>query len=225
MHESGRRLATLSLKLNIQQIMPSIFLTFTLFLTLNVAAWSLPVVSGRITDQLHKPVAGVQLKLVSEAENLNCGSVTDANGQFAIEHEKCSVCCLEVCPSKNSKLAAAWVDNISGKENRKILVELKHGFVLKGRVVHEEKGLGNVIIAVKPLDQQFQSQNFVHGGGRTKTNRDGAFCLVLTPGLKSIEVENKRYPLLVKSVKHTFSVTNDDTMPNIELPVSEVNRD
>lgn len=178
------------------------------------------VLRGVVTDENLKPLSGVEVKLVSRNNAVITSASTGANGQFVLEHAPCRSLSLEAVPRKGSSLATAWIDNISGEENRRIVIELQHGFEIHGRIVHQNRGLKGLPIAIKPANEDVATQKFVHGGGHAKTGRDGCFELTLTPGLKVLSVANDRYPDLAPAFSRKLSITTDGVIPDIELPAN-----
>jgi hypothetical protein len=200
---------------------PFTFVVLSLFLFFQAATWAedeLPTVRGTVTDENLNPLAGAEVRLKSSNNSVDLTAVTGANGQFMLPHEPCKRLCLQVSPRKGSSLATASIDNISGEESRRIVVELKHGFEIHGRVVHENKGLKGLSVSVIAESAKGKAQEFVHGGGMTRTKGNGAFEITLTPGMKVLKITNERYQDLVPSFSRRLSVTADGVIPDIELP-------
>jgi hypothetical protein len=178
-----------------------------------------PTVRGTVTDENLKPLAGVGVKLMNKDASVNVSAVTKATGQFILPHKPCRSLCLEVSPRKGSSLATAWIENIPGEESRRIVVELQRGCEIHGRVVHENKGLKGLSISVTQASENHKHEKLVHGGGRTKTGRDGSFEMILTPGMKTLSIANERYEDLAPSYSRKLSVEADGVIPDIELPL------
>jgi hypothetical protein len=177
-----------------------------------------PTVRGTVTDENLKPLAGVSVRLTSKDATVNFSTVTKSEGQFLLPHKPCKSLSLEAIPRKGSSLATAWIENIPGEESRRIVVELQRGCEIHGRVVHENKGLKGLSVSVTPLSENHKHEKLVHGGGRTKTGRDGAFELILTPGMKTLSIANERYEDLTPSYSRKLAVKTDGVIPDIELP-------
>ncbi|PWU00737.1 MAG: hypothetical protein C5B53_03670 [Candidatus Melainabacteria bacterium] len=178
-----------------------------------------PTVRGTVTDENLKPLAGVGVKLISKDASVNLSTTTKGTGQFILPHKPCKSLCLEVSPRKGSSLATARIENIPGEESRRIVVELQRGCEIHGRVVHENKGLKGLSVSVTAASENHKHEKLVHGGGRTKTGRDGTFQLILTPGMKTLSIANERYEDLTPSYARKLTVETDGIIPDIELPL------
>jgi hypothetical protein len=210
-------------RLRVQRVPTSVSSIISLMLlVVGQAAYAEPQVSGRVLDEMQKPLAGVQLKLIGDEKLLKCLTVTKANGEFTLSHEKCKKFCLAVFPPKNSGLAAAWIDNIPGDATRHILVQLHPGFTIKGRVVRASngKGLKGLNLDISPVKGN-ETEHEVHGSGRTITGQGGSFELTLTPGAKLFSVSNDRYSELVRYFDKQLLITDTGTIPDIALPEKE----
>ena len=174
-------------------------------------------ICGRVVDQKQKPLGGVPLSLWESDGNLSMESKTNSSGDFKFEHKPCGDLCLEVAPDHKLKLATALLENLPGGETRKLIVELKHGYLVTGRVIHEGKGLKGLIIRVKPVGAENKRAK-VHGGGADETGRGGAFNLILTDGQKKLMVINDKYPEYSRHIEKTFAVNDDIHLGKIELP-------
>jgi len=174
-------------------------------------------ISGRVVDQRQKPVGGVPVLLWEKDGDLSLEKKTNGAGEFSFEHKPCSDLCLEVTPDHHMKMASALIENLPGGETRKMIVELKKGFLVTGRVTHEGKGLKGVIVRVTPVGT-IDKRSKVHGGGADETGRGGAFNLILTGGQKKLVVLNDKYPQYAHHVEKTFSVIDDYHLGKIDLP-------
>jgi hypothetical protein len=175
------------------------------------------VVRGTVTDEDLKPLSGVQLKLIDEEQAVVCAAATGARGQFVLAHKVCGTCSLEVIPRKGAALASARIDDISGLQSRRIVVQLRHGFEVHGRVVHDQKGLKGLTVAVMPIGGQSKMHTLVHGSGWAETNKNGEFEMILTAGVKHLLITNERYPELPKTFERKLSIAGDSVIPDIEL--------
>jgi len=174
-------------------------------------------VYGRVVDQRQKPVAGVSVLLWESNGALSMEGKSNASGEFKFDHKPCGDLCLEVDPEHHLKLACALLQNLPGEETRKIIVELKQGYLVTGRVVHNGKGLKNLIIRVKPVGAPDKRAK-VHGGGASETGRGGAFDLVLTGGDKKLVIINDKYSDCSKRLEKEISVSDDTHLGKIEMP-------
>ncbi|MBU6450439.1 MAG: hypothetical protein KGS72_01580 [Cyanobacteria bacterium REEB67] len=175
------------------------------------------VISGRIVDQQHKPVAEVSVLLWEKEGDLSMEAHSNAAGEFRFEHKGCGKLCLQVLPDQKMKLATALVENLPGEATRKMIVELKAGFLVTGRVVHKNKGLKGLMIRIKPVNPK-DTRTKVHGGGVSETGRGGSFSVVLLSGQKKLTVINEKYPDFAKHIETTFTVSDDAHLAPIELP-------
>jgi hypothetical protein len=187
------------------------------------AAYAEPQVSGRVLDEMQKPLSGVQLKLLGDEKLEKCSFVTKINGEFALAHEKCKTCCLAVYPPKGSGLAAAWIDDIPGNATRNIIIQLHPGFTVKGRVVRQSngKGLKGLTLLISPVAENGSEHEQVHGSGLATTSRDGRFEIILTPGVKQLSITNESYPDLVSHFEKRLVITAEANVPDIALPAKE----
>jgi hypothetical protein len=187
------------------------------------AACAAPQVSGRVLDEMKKPLSGVQLRLLGDAMVLGCEAITKANGEFCLPHPKCKTYCLAVYPPKNSGLAAAWIDEIPGDAVRHIIIQLHPGFTITGRIIRAEsnKGLKGLTLSISPVKDTDSEHETVHGSGLATTSRDGTFEITLTPGLKQLSVANDRYPELLEHFAKNILITDTGRLPDIVLPSKE----
>lgn len=198
-------------------------LSFTIFLlanffALDCFAYGDETVSGRVTDVHNKPIKWVKVELWEKNGDLYESTRTNRHGEFKIDHSPCGPCYLEITPPLKKRLAQALVENIPGDDDRSVLVSLKRGFLLKGKVVHEGKGLKDLVVKVYSKEHANDHDARIYGGGAAVTGRRGGFEFVLTPGKKHVVVLNNKYPDLVKKYEASLSVSNDVSLEDIELP-------
>lgn len=173
-------------------------------------------VSGVVHDSFRKPVKGVQVFLweAKEGKVIESGR-SDKDGFFKLDHEECDTLNLEASPDDSTGLAGAIVEKINGRQNRKVIIELHRGFLVRGRVVHGDKGLKGV--TVKALASDTHRGSTVHGGGTTKTGRGGYFRMILTPGPKKIVVINDHIEGVQRKLERPVVVTEDVVLDNLGL--------
>lgn len=177
------------------------------------------VISGRVTNPSNSPVSGAKVVVFDEEALWSVTDTTDANGKFSVVHEPCSSCFVEITPRKKGELAAALIEDVNGKENRRFLVQLHHGFAVRGCVVDANgKPLRDIVVKISSNDKSDDSSARIHGGGATTTAKDGNYELCLTPGHKRLMIINEKYPTLVKHLVQKFKVTSDGALENIVLP-------
>lgn len=153
-------------------------------------------ISGRVLDPAGKPAANLPVVL-HDNEELSLKGKTSEDGEFEIGHESASSLTLEVQPPIRSGFASVRVENLPGRENRKVIVRLRPGFTVSGRVEHGGKGVKGVTVTVSAASRarstnesgQSDSHNDKnHGGGAAITGRDGTFVLNLTAGPKKLTI-------------------------------------
>ncbi|MDR3613952.1 MAG: carboxypeptidase-like regulatory domain-containing protein [Candidatus Obscuribacterales bacterium] len=178
----------------------------------------LPEITGRLTDEQRRPVSGAQVSVSNEKGVVIATEETDKNGSFAIHHEACVICNLDVVPDEKSGLASAFVENIPGGITRRFLFTLQKGFRINGRVVSQGRGVKAISVKVISADEEGSSK--VHSGGAAKTARDGSFALTLTPGKKHMTVSNSKYSEANGHFEKDFEVLCDTTLDDISLSSS-----
>ena len=173
--------------------------------------------SGRVVNQQQKPLTGVPVVLFESGGKLSMETKTGSNGEFKFQHKPCGDLCLDVLPDRGLKLAEATLENLPGEETRKLIVELKTGFLVTGRITHDGKGIKGLIVRAKPVGAK-DKRTRVHGGGTTETGRGGTFNMILTEGQKNLLVINEKYPEYSRHVEKSFGVYDDTHLGRIELP-------
>jgi hypothetical protein len=180
-----------------------------------------PALVGRVTDSDLKPLAGVQLKLTSPDTNLKITAVTKGDGSFSIAHDPCKICQLEVYPPKDSKLASALLDNLSGESTRRLIIQLREGIHVMGKVTGGGKGLKGLDLTFVPVDASTSKRSSVHGSGMTKTGKNGSFSLTVTPGMNQLTIDNDRYPEFKDHFETKVNVTGGGDIPDLVLPPAQ----
>jgi len=174
-------------------------------------------ISGRVVNQEQKPLSGVSVVLFESGGQLSMESKTNGNGDFKFPHRPCGDLCLDVLPEHGLKLAEATLENLPGSETRKLIVELKKGFLVTGRVTHDGKGVKGLIVRAKPVAAK-DKRTKVHGGGTAETGRGGTFNMILTEGKKNLIIINEKYPAYSSHTEAAITVDDDTHLGNIELP-------
>lgn len=200
----------------------------TLFLVLSTVflpglispVWSFgqEIVSGRVTDGHNKPVKFVKVELWEKDGELYQHTSTNRRGEFKIKHDPCGPCYLEVVAPLKSRLAQALVEDIPGNDDRSVLVSLKRGFLIRGKVLHQGKPLRDLVVKVYSEDHATDDNARTYGGGAARTGIMGGFEMVLTPGEKRIVVLNSRYPELSPRYEAKLKVIEDAQLADIEIP-------
>lgn len=181
-------------------------------------------VNGKITDQQNNPVAGAKICLRDKGSGKRMLVQANGRGDFQLKHPPTTTESLEVIPPANAGLAQAFLDNISGEHTKHVIVKLKKGFAISGRITANGKGLKGLIVQAVPELKPGQSiSDTIHGGGKTITDGGGNFHLTLTPGPKKLELTNPRYAELATSLTQDLTVTSDLVIPDIDLPKATPN--
>jgi hypothetical protein len=172
-------------------------------------------IAGKVTDERKAPVKRALVILTDRDHRTTQKTRTDGHGHFMFSHLPSGGETLQVIPAVKSGLAQAVLTDVPGDEGRHVLISVRKGFLVKGRVVSGDQALKNVTVRVITHDG-----DNVHGGGEDVTDGKGAFALVLTPGQKTVEVTDITNPQLVGSYKQKYNVTADGTMPDLKVPAS-----
>lgn len=188
-------------------------------LNLSPAAWAGEhEVHGTVLDDSNHPLRWVQVQLWSKDGSISETTETDKKGEFEIVHApNNSKCFLEVMAPSKLGLASAIVD-IPGNESRRLVVALKRGFLVRGKVTAHGKGLKGVIVKAVSAELGSNLKARVHGGGAAVTDRGGKFEMVLTPGNKKLTILNKQYTDLADHAEIDVSISSDTEIGNIEVP-------
>jgi hypothetical protein len=202
------------------RIMAGILFIFLLVFSGNQIACAddsppLPEITGQICNFDHHPIAGAQVRLLDESDNVLQTDQSGHTGSFEIKHSICKTVKLEIVPDTKSGLVSAFIDKIPGEVSRHFLVTLPSGFQVRGRVLGDGRGLKGLNLKVEATGRD---RHQIWSGGWTKTGRDGSFDLTLTPGPKKLTISNAKYTKLLGKFEQDFSVTSDVVLPDISLP-------
>lgn len=177
-------------------------------------------VSVMVMDEKGKPLRGITVELWTKDGDIALKERTDGKGHVEFKHMPSEKCFLEVLPPIKKRLASAIVEDISGDKNRSVLVSLKPGHLVTGRVIDSSgRGLKDVLIKVFAEEHKTEHSARIHGGGAVNTGGGGEFEMVLTPGNKHIIVLNKRYQDVRERFDAKVSIKNDMRIADIEMPV------
>lgn len=176
-------------------------------------------VSVQVTDAKGKPMRGILVELWTKDGDVALKERTNGKGRIEFRHMPSEKCCLEVLPPIKKRLASAIVEDISGDENRSVLVSLKPGHLVTGRVVDASgRGLKDVLIKVFAEEHKTEHSARVHGGGAVNTGGGGEFEMILTPGRKHVIVLNKRYEDVGERFDAKVNIKDDMRISDIKLP-------
>lgn len=210
-----------NLRWNLLSVVLALTLTppaFAGFVTAKFRADDLPklMVSGKVTDSHGLPVKGAKLTLIDMQSRERVSGKTDKDGHFEISHEPGKTEALQVIPPAKTGLAQAIITNIPGDEGRHVLVSLKPGLWVTGRVVSSGYPLKGVRVKVIG-----RGNDAMHDGGEAQTNGRGQYALSVTPGEKVFEVSEVRDSAVIGLHRQKHRVTTGGALPDIEVPPSQ----
>lgn len=172
--------------------------------------------SGRVVNIKGEPAADVPVLLWEADGELSLTTKTSGDGEFVFDHQGAGPLTLEVLPPLKTGFASALLEGLPGKADRKLIVKLRPGFLVSGRVEHEGKGIKGVIVRFTPGTNVDGPQKS-HGGGAATTAKDGTFNLNLTAGPKSPLILNTKYPSLKKRIEKEIDVEDEMQLGNFSL--------
>ncbi len=183
--------------------------------------------SGRVTDSANNPVKNVRVECWERKDNGFISSTyTDNKGEFQFAHDPCGPLFLEVTAPVKTHLASAIVENIPGTEARNVLISMKHGYLVEGKVTSREgKPVKGVVLKAFASGHAFKSSERVHGGGAVVTAKNGSYKMVLTPGEKTFVLLNQNYKEYASYSSEKRTVTHDQMIVDLQIPfVGELTR-
>jgi len=183
--------------------------------------------SGRVTDSANNPVKGVRVEVWEKKDNGYISATnTNGKGEFSFDHDPCGPLFLEVTAPMKTQLASAIVENIPGTEARNILIGMKHGYLVEGRVTSRDgKPVKGIVIKAFATGHAFKSSERVHGGGAVETTKNGYYKMVLTPGDKTFVLLNQHLSEYASYSSHAASITHDKMVVDFQIPyVGELTR-
>lgn len=194
------------------------------------------VISGRVLLPDGKALGDCVVRLWEASGEVSLETKTKSNGEFSIPHNNCGKLTLEVIPELDKGCSQSLVENLPGDETRKLIVRLRQGHLVTGRVVAEEavngvalaglmrkknatvlRGLKGLTIKVEPLDKGDDGRAHLYGSGGCETGRQGSFSMRLTAGKKKLTIYNELYPELVKAGSKEIIVDGDEHLGAIKL--------
>jgi uncharacterized GH25 family protein len=172
-------------------------------------------VSGKIYDNYGKPVDGAQVYLVDHENRLRLSGKSDAEGHFHIKHDRVDFDSLQIVPPAARKLAQATLKDIPASEGRHVVVNLKPGVHVTGRVLAADKPLkGATVRAMSKLADS------IHDAAEAVTNKKGEYDLYLTPGEKMFEVTDVDDHSVVGIHREREMIRTDAVLPDIKVPAN-----
>jgi hypothetical protein len=173
-------------------------------------------IAGKVTNEHKAPVKRALVILTDRNSGAAQKTHTDRLGHFTFSHPLSGLQSLQVIPAAKTNMAQAVLTDLPGDEPRHVLISVRKGVTVAGRVLFRDKPLKNVTVRVRTHDG-----DTVHGGGQTVTDGKGVYQLVLTPGEKTFEVTDVANKESVGIYKENFHVTTPGTMPDLKLPASK----
>jgi len=176
--------------------------------------------SGRVTDSANNPIKGVRVEVWEKKDaGYIAATNTDKKGEFSFAHDPCGPLFLEVTAPIKTQLASAIVENIPGTEARNILIGMKQGYLVEGRVTSRDgKPVKGILLKAFATGHAFKSSERVHGGGAVETTKNGYYKMVLTPGEKTFVLLNQTMSEYASYSSHKASITHDQMVVDFQIP-------
>lgn len=177
------------------------------------------VISGRIVDRRGEAVKDCTVRLWEPKGKVSLETRCKPSGEFSIPHNESGALTLEVLPPEASGYAQSLVEKLPGNESRKLIVRLRPGHLVTGRILDcdGKRGLKGLIIKVEPLDKGEDGQAHLHGSGGCETLKKGVFSFRLTEGKKKMLIINELYSSLPPVSAKEFQVSGDTHLGAIVL--------
>lgn len=172
-------------------------------------------VTGKIKDQHAQPVKGAQVFLIDRQSGQRLQAKTDKAGHFKISHDRSDFETLQVIAPEESGLAQASLSDIPAHDGRHVLVSLRPGVVVRGKVQTAGKPLKGVTVRAIP-----KTHDIVHDSGETKTNGKGEFSLTITPGEKIFEIIDFDNADGSGLHRETHLITTGGALPDMIVPAT-----
>jgi hypothetical protein len=177
-------------------------------------------VSGKVLDTSGNPIRDAQVFLIDHERRLRLSDRTDADGMFDIKHERVGFDSLQIVPPLETHLAQAILKDMPAKEGRHVVVNLKPGVQVIGRVLaagHPLKGVTVRAIA--------KSSDAIHDSAEAVTNKKGQYELLLTPGEKIFEISDVQDNAVVGLHRVSEIVRAAGALPDIDVPANRTASD
>lgn len=168
--------------------------------------------SGKVKDEHNRPVAKAQVILHDQDSQLGVDT-TDKTGGYDISHRPVTRCAIQVVPAPTTGLAQAIMTQLRGDESRHMMIIVKRGFTVQGRVLVKGQPLKGVLVRAVPGEE-----DAIHNGGEVLTDKQGRFRMTVTPGEKVFEVHNRIWKHATGVHSQKYVVTADGAMPDIIVP-------
>lgn len=176
------------------------------------------VISGQVRDDKNNILPGIKVDLWTNDGAVSLTTRTNEGGKFTFKHPSCGPCFLEVMAPRKSNLASALVDDIPGDEGRTVVVTLKRGYPVFGRVTSQGKGLKGIVVKAYSRRHDTDRKERVYGGGAVLTRGGGDFEMTLTPGEKKFVLLNNKYDRIAKHANINAKVIVETDLGDIEMP-------
>ncbi len=170
-------------------------------------------VSGKIKNQQGEPVKGAQVFLIDRESGQKLQAKTDKAGYFKISHDRSEFETLLVIAPEGTGLAQAALSDIPAHDARHVIVSLKPGVLVRGKVISAGKPLKGITVRAIP-----KTTDIVHDSGETSTNGKGEFWLTITPGEKVFEVIDFENDVVCGLHREAHLITTGGALPNIIVP-------
>lgn len=173
------------------------------------------MISGKVCNVEGQPVRGASVYLIDHDTHFRLSTKTDQAGDFLIKHERVQFDSLQIVPPAELRLAQAELKDLPRTEGRHILVRLKPGIEVTGRVTAGGRPLrGATVHAIA------KSADAVHECAEAITNKKGQYTLLLTPGEKTFEITDINDPNVVGLHRASQFIRVSGELPDIEIPAN-----
>lgn len=172
-------------------------------------------ISGKVCSHDGKPVRGAVVSLIDHDEHFRLTAKTDETGHFSIKHARLQFDSLQIVPPVESRLAQAELKDLPKTEGRHILVSLKPGVEVTGRVLAGGRPLRGATVHAYT-----KSSDAVHESAEATTNKKGQYTLLLTPGEKIFEITDINDSSVVGLHRAPQFIRVSGALPDIEVPAN-----
>jgi hypothetical protein len=172
-------------------------------------------ISGKVCNAQGEPVRGASVSLIDHDSHFRLSTKTDETGHFLIKHERVQFDSLQIVPPTRLHLAQAELKDLPRTEGRHILVTLKPGIEVTGRVT-----IGGQPLRGATVHAIAKSSDVVHDRAEAITNKKGLYTLLLTPGEKIFEITDIDDSSVVGLHRASQVVRASGALPDIEIPAN-----
>jgi hypothetical protein len=172
-------------------------------------------ISGKVCNPAGEPVVGAAVYLIDHDTHFRLSGKTDDTGHFSIKHERVQFDSLQIVPPAVSHLAQAELKDLPKSEGRHVLVSLKPGVEVTGRVL-----AGGRPVRGATVHALTKTNDAVHECAEAVTNKKGQYVLWLTPGEKVFEISDIEDASVVALHRSPQFIRQSCALPDIEVPVN-----